>query len=140
MLIGAMQALEIMKTHVVKTTPAATLSEAVDLMDLYQVSGLPVVDACGLLCGVLTERDVLRAMEGASEHPLGLDALAANRTVADFMTVPPLSVSENTDVLQAASLMLREGVKRLPVTTAEGKVIGTLNRIDLLQAIFEGNL
>jgi len=56
-----MQALELMKTHVVKTTPDATLSEAVDLMDLYQVSGLPVVDGEGRLVGMLTEQDVIRA-------------------------------------------------------------------------------
>jgi CBS domain-containing protein len=140
MLIGAMQALEIMKTHVVKTTPDATLGEAVDLMDLYQVSGLPVVDAEGNLCGMLTEQDVLQAMQEESQHPLGLNPLAERFRVADYMTSPPVSVTENCDVLLAARLMLTQGLKRLPVTTDTGKVIGTLNRIDILQAIFEGNL
>jgi CBS domain-containing protein len=135
-----MQALEIMKTHVVKTTSDATLGEAVDLMDLYQVSGLPVVDADGRLCGMLTERDVLRAMQGEQNHPLGLNPLAESFAVADFMTTPPVSVSEHDAVLTAAQLMLERGLKRLPVTTEEGKVIGTLNRIDVLQAVFEGNL
>ena len=44
-----MQVMEVMKTHVVKTSPEATLSQAVDLMDLYQVNCLPVVEEDGRL-------------------------------------------------------------------------------------------
>ena len=66
MLYVVMQALELMKTHVVKTTPYASLGEAVDLMDLYQVNGLPVVDEDEILCGMLTEDDVLRALKDVS--------------------------------------------------------------------------
>jgi CBS domain-containing protein len=138
-----MQTLEIMKTHVVKTTPEATLAEAVDLMDLYQVSGLPVVDGDGRLCGYLAERDVLRVMQADSEvgaSAIGLSAHMAERTVESAMTVPCLFVSETSDVAQAARYLLDNDLKRLPVITDEGKVIGTLNRIDILQAIFEGTL
>jgi CBS domain-containing protein len=152
-----MQALELMKTHVVKTTPEATLSEAIDLMDLYQVNGLPVVDGEGRLCGMLTEQDVLRALlsagvvrslqEGAET---GVEFLcAAERSLAvavggyrvrDWMTQPAISVSETEEVRLAARLMLARHLKRLPVITEEGKVVGVLNRMDVCQALFEGML
>lgn len=132
MLLRNMQVLEIMKTHVVKTTPEATLAEAADLLDLYQTTGVPVVDADGLLQGMLTESDIVRAL-----HSLPA-AVAGRETVRAWMTTPALSVSENTDVTVAATLLIRSGRKRLPVVTDVGRVVGVLNRIDLIQAAFEG--
>jgi CBS domain-containing protein len=150
-----MQALELMKTHVVKTTPEATLSEAIDLMDLYQVNGLPVVDGKGCLCGMLTEQDVIRALlpqnaaQALRERPddggetlkmeeFGLVAEAGGYCVRDWMTQPAICVPETAEVRMAARLMLSRHLKRLPVITTEGKVIGVLNRIDVCQALFEG--
>jgi CBS domain-containing protein len=127
-----MQVLEIMKTHVVKTTPDATLAQAVDLLDLYQSTGLPVIDAQGVLCGMLTESDILRAARRVSGAGAGVQC------VADWMSSPAISVRENESLQVASLLLLREGLKRLPVTTEDGRVVGVLNRIDLIQAIFEG--
>ena len=148
-----MQALELMKTHVVKTTPDSTIGEAVDLMDLYQVSGLPVVDAEGVLCGVLTEQDVLRAMlttraarandalcAGEASHP-AFSAQAANALpTRDYMSTPAQSVSEHDDALAAAHLLLTHNRKFLPVVDQNRRVVGMLYRIDVLQAVFEGLL
>ncbi|HEV2473798.1 MAG TPA: CBS domain-containing protein, partial [Chthonomonadales bacterium] len=140
---------ELMKTHVVKTTPGATLGEAADLMDIYQVSALPVVDESGTLCGMITERDIAGALE-----PVGLDSARAGdwdsalatlsaagaKVVGKFMTKPAVSVCENADAREAAIMMLNTGLKRAPVTRSDGVVIGTLNRIDILEALFESAL
>jgi len=56
------------------------------------------------------------------------------------MTQPAVSVHENAEVRAAAKRMLARRLKRLPVVTDEGKVVGVLNRIDICQALFEGNL
>jgi len=144
-----MQVLELMKTHVVKTTPDATLAEAVDLMDLYQAGALPVVDPDGRLCGMLSEGDVLRALR--LQNLAGADAAnlragissaaeAAGFRVGDYMTQPALSVSENADIQEAAHLLLTRGIKRLPVIREDGQVVGVLTRLDVCEAIFEGNL
>ncbi|HZT41591.1 MAG TPA: CBS domain-containing protein [Chthonomonadaceae bacterium] len=146
---SAMQVLELMKTHVVKTTPDATLAEAVDLMDLYQAGALPVVDPDGRLCGMLSEGDVLRALR--LQNLAGADAAnlragissaaeAAGFRVGDYMTQPALSVSENADIQEAAHLLLTRGIKRLPVIREDGQVVGVLTRLDVCEAIFEGNL
>lgn len=131
-----------MKTHVVKTTPEATLSEAVDLMDLYQVSGLPVVDEAGRLCGMLTESDVVRALlpDGAGVALASAQRGAGEHRVQDYMSRPAISISEHADVEQAAEQMIASRLKRLPVITDEEKVVGVLNRIDVIQALFEGNI
>jgi len=143
------QALEMMKTHVVKTSPDSTLAEAVDLMDLYQVDGLPVVDAEGRLCGMLTEHDVCQALlplgvlpdqDGKALERLRAASAQGSAHVRDYMNAAAISVLETQEIHEAALLLLRHGLKRLPVLDTEGRVVGTLNRIDLWQALFEGNL
>jgi CBS domain-containing protein len=134
MLLRNMQVLEIMKTHVVKTTGEATLAEAADLLDLYQTTGLPVIDAEGFLHGMLTETDIVRAARALTGHR------AAGALVKAWMTAPAVSVHESADVTEAAHILLTKGLKRLPVVTDAGAVVGVLNRIDLLQAVFEGAL
>ena len=149
MLIHIMQVLELMKTHVVKTTPQETLRGALDLMDLYQVDGLPVVDAEGRLCGMLTEQNIWTYLLGAvamdAEDADLLSALHSRQAVGstqviEVMTSNTVSVAESLDVTEAALLLLRSGRKRLPVLNAEAQVIGTFNRVDVCQALFEGNL
>ena len=145
-----MQVVELMKTHVVKTTPDAPLGEAVDLMDLYQVGSLPVVDERGVLCGILSESDVMRALldsslplktlsEAQAEQVLEGAGVSARR-VADYMTQPAVSVSEHADAGKAARMLLTSGLKRLPVTDEQDRVVGTLNRIDVIQAVFEDQI
>lgn len=128
------------------------MGEAVDLMDLYRVSGLPVVDEAGVLVGMLTEYDVIRALlpegrlEAAERREGDTEALVTRlhrnqeQRVGDYMTAPAVSVTETTDLLDAAALMLSRRVKRLPVTGEGGQVVGVLSRIDVCQAILEGNL
>ena len=55
------------------------------------------------------------------------------------MTSPAISVSEDMDASVAVRLLILHRLKRLPVLDSLGRVIGTLNRIDVLQAIFEGS-
>ncbi len=133
MLLRDMQVLELMKTHVIKTTPEATLSEAADLLDLYQTTGLPVIDADDRLCGMLTEKDILRAVST-------FQGKAGAMRVQDWMTAPAVCLSENMEIALAARVMWSKGLKRLPVVTEAGKVVGVLNRIDILQALFEGTI
>ncbi len=142
-----MRVIELMKSHVVKTTPDATLRDVVDLMDLYQVSGLPVVDASDRPVGIVTEYDVIEALlKPFTGVPTGGDAeLAAlvesvrTRLVSEAMKTPVVSIDESADVLEAASAMLRHRIKRLPVTS-EGRLVGVIGRIDICQAILEGQL
>lgn len=153
-----MRTLELMKTHVVKTQVGATLNQAVDLMDLYQVSELPVVNEAGVLCGMISEADIFRFLLLSNFHKQIADSetaiadtesdgpkggakaeLAANRPISDIMTSPAISVSEDMDASVAVRLLILHRLKRLPVLDSLGRVIGTLNRIDVLQAIFEGS-
>jgi CBS domain-containing protein len=147
-----MRVLELMHTHVVTVQPEDTLRDAVDKMDLYQVSGLPVVDDEGHLVGVITEHDIIRELlpqpsEAGTEERYRSEwqdlptraARVRGMLVKQAMTSNVIAVDENTDVLEAAAIMLQKKVKRLPVT-AEGKLVGIISRIDICQAVLEDRL
>lgn len=147
-----MRVLELMHTHVVTVQPEDTLRDAVDKMDLYQVSGLPVVNDEGHLVGVITEHDIIRELlplpgEARTEECnraewqdlLTRATRVRGMLVKQAMTSQVISVDENTEVLEAASIMLKKKVKRLPVT-ANGKLVGIISRIDICQAVLEDRL
>lgn len=135
-----------MKTHVVKTSPDASLGEAADLMDLYQVNGLPVVDAEGVLCGYLSEADLLSAMHLSDSGATSGDIAGRDRrsvrekAVGGVMRTAVVSVSEDIQLIDACHLLLDHRLKRVPVVDVRGRVVGVLNRIDVIQAIFEGTV
>ncbi len=136
-----MKVLELMKTHIIKAGPESTLPDAVDLMDLYQLTSLPVVDSEGHLLGVVAERDLIHAMLPECLRPQGMSRIAEvrNRRVTEIMSKPAISVDENADVREAVEIMLSCELKRLPVTSEE-RVVGVINRIDVCQAMLEGQI
>lgn len=146
-----MRVLELMKTHIVKAEPEMTMREAVDMMDLYQVSGLPVVNRDGALLGVVTEFDAIRELlprfasfsgEGGADATITMREQAeeaGKRLVSDCMTSPAIAIDENADVGEAARLMHDRHIKRLPVTSG-GLVVGIISRVDICQALLEGEI
>jgi len=139
-LFDEMQARELMRTHVVKTTPEASLAEAIDLLDVYQVNSMPVIDAQDRLCGIVAEQDVLRVVRDTySPIPSKWDG-PPNLTVGDIMQSDVTSISEEADVQTAVPLFFKKEFTRIPVTRSDGAVVGTLTRIDILQALYEGRL
>ncbi|MBF5041582.1 chloride channel protein [Aggregicoccus sp. 17bor-14] len=93
----------------------------------YQHQGYPVVSAEGRLVGVLTRRDFLAVKEGPAADGL---------TVGSLVKRAPSVVFDDRSMRDAADQMVREGVGRLPVVSAEDpqKLVGILTRSDLLSA------
>ena len=147
-----MRVVDLMHSQLVTVSPDDTLRDAVDRMDLYQVSGLPVVDRANQLIGVISEHDIIRELLPApSENPdsdeyrESLQDIEARvnqvreMKVSDAMSKTLVMVEETDDVLEAAALMLARKVKRLPVTS-EGRLTGIISRIDICQAFLEDNM
>lgn len=59
----------------------------------------------------------------------------SNTTVGDVMTLDVVSIGPEASLWEAASLMHRRGVKRLPVVDPHGYVVGVLTRSDLVRAM-----
>jgi CBS domain-containing protein len=139
-----MKVKEIMTTEVRTVRTATPLKEAAALLTEYRISGLPVVDAEGYVIGVLSEGDILFKERGTTEKrslferllaaPSGIDVKPAATTAGEAMSAPALTIGPRRPVSEAATVMIDEGVKRLPVVDDDGKLIGIVTRADLVRA------
>jgi len=119
---------EYMDRQPVLLTPEMSLAAAVDALLEKKKLGAPVVDASDQLVGFLSQQDCMSVMLKSSYHC----DLVAN--VNDCMRSDVLWVSPDDSVLRLAEQMLGPKPKVYPVVE-EGKVIGTINRTDVLNAI-----
>lgn len=133
----------VMTVEVVAVRPSTPFRDLVRLLERHRISALPVVDDDGRPVGIVSEADLL-VKEG---YPHGaqdvgmVDAVRYRRrlskalgaTAAEVMAAPVLTVAVGASVVDAARLMVREGVKRLPVVDDEGKLAGIVTRADLLK-------
>ncbi len=138
---------DLMQTEVITVAPQTSLGDAVRIMLVRHVSGLPVVEGGGLV-GVITGGDVLRRVELGSEgKPTGwIKAFFSPASAAleyvhthgvhvrDVMTPAPLAVTAGTDVAEAATLMVTHRIKRLPVVQGDA-LIGLISRTDILRVL-----
>ena len=140
-----MKVVELMRTHIVTVGPDSTMGEVVDMMDLYQLTSIPVVDSQGKPLGVIDDRAVSDAVFQSSSLALRSDvdssivAAVRSKNVSSLMETPPVVIDEDDEVEIAIRLLKDNDLMRIPVTT-DGRVTGTLSRIDVCQAILEGQI
>ncbi|HXF35687.1 MAG TPA: CBS domain-containing protein, partial [Actinomycetota bacterium] len=112
---------DVMSTDLVTVEPSATIAEAATLMGGRRVGSALVLEG-GRLVGILTERDVLRAL---ADH---FDA--AGHPVAQWMTPAPTTIDAGATVRDALELMLARGFRHLPVTE-DDRLVGMVSIRDL---------
>lgn len=102
-----------------------TLREVTDLMNQHRYHGLPVVNAHGVLVGIVTTTDIVRAGGPSEEH-----------LVEEAMTPSPVTVGPLTPVSQAMVRLAVHGVGRLPVVSEgdAGELVGFFRREDAVRA------
>lgn len=131
---------DVMTTHVVAVRRNATYKDMAARLREYRVSAFPVVDDGNKVIGVVSEADLLtrEALDGEFPGFIGgilrhkEQAKAAALTAADLMTAPAVTIDAEDDVAAAARLMYIRRVKRLPVTSPDGHLIGIVSRADVL--------
>jgi CBS domain-containing protein len=142
-----------MTQTVVSVGRDAPFKEIVELMAQWKTSALPVLEGEGRVIGVVSEADLLPKEEYRDERPdLSLSvphgtgntavgraerlaelAKAGAVTAGDLMTTPAVTVHADTTLGQAARIMARRRVKRLPVIDRIGILQGVVSRSDLLK-------
>jgi CBS domain-containing protein len=139
---GPMKVADLMTGDVVTATPEMPLKAAARLLAKRGVSGMPVIDDERHVLGVLSEADVLaKEVDGRRQSNVLLRFLegppADDRfdalTVGEAMTAPAIVIDPQRPVTEVATLLLAEGVNRLPVV-ADGVLVGIVTRADLVRA------
>jgi IMP dehydrogenase len=99
--------------------PDAAVTEALELMGRYRISGVPITDATGRLVGILTNRD-LRFLDRA-DIPVG-DIMTAD----NLITVP-----EGTTLEEAKRVLHKNRIEKLPVVDADFRLKGLITVKDI---------
>jgi CBS domain-containing protein len=101
-----------------------SLDVAADRMNWHQVGALPVLEGQRLV-GIITERDLTAALaEGADP---------VTTPVSDYMTAAPEVLQPDSDLADAAHLMLELGIRHLPVIRCS-QLVGVVSIRDVLDA------
>ena len=106
----------------VTITRGSTVAEALAIMKEYHIGGIPVVDEDKKLVGIVTNRDL--------RFERNLDSL-----VDDVMTKDNLvTTSQSTDLQQAADILQRYKIEKLPVVDKDGRLVGLVTYKDITKA------
>jgi CBS domain-containing protein len=115
-----------MSRNLLTVEPGVKLTEVAQRMVARDVGAVLVLDG-GRLVGILTERDVLRAVAG------GIDDTTL---VSDWMTRDPDTMEPDETTRHAATLMIHGGFRHLPITEGD-EVVGMLSIRDLMRVVLE---
>lgn len=136
---------DVMTRDVVTARPTMSYKSVADLLVKRMVSAAPVVDDDDRVIGVVSEIDLLSRIEYGDRlphHPLAVRRLSqaarsrgpvAGTTAAHAMTSPAITITEDASLATAARMLDAARVKRLPVVTVDGRLIGIVSRRDLVR-------
>lgn len=114
---------DVMTDDVIRIDPEETVAVAARTLAHYNIGALPVCGRDGILCGMVTDRDLVTRCLASG--------LAPERTkVRDVMTGQVVTAAGNMDTGAAAQLMGRRQIRRLPVVEA-GRLCGMVSLGDL---------
>lgn len=109
-----MKVKDIMTKKVASVKPDASVSEAADLMQRYNVGSIPVCDDNGVV-GIVTDRDIVMRNVTVGSDP-------RSTPVSSIMTTNVTTVSPDTDVDELGVIMSQKQVRRVPVVDSNNLV------------------
>jgi CBS domain-containing protein len=107
----------------VACAPGTPLIEVLRLMHEARVGSVLVLDSAGGACGILTRHDVLERV--ALARP------PEDTPIEQVMSAPVRTLPVHSSAQQAALLMSRHGVRHLPLTDGDGRVVSVVSERDL---------
>lgn len=153
-----------MSTNLICCSPDESIFDAARKMADYDISGLPVIEGDKVV-GIISITDIVKYITSELNKTIldKLDKLNINNTTAflivkliekeirfvkemrkiskskvkDVMTKKVVTISPDAPILEAAHLMEKKDISRLPVVDKNGKLVGIITKVDLLRALLE---
>jgi len=144
---------DIMTRQVITLSPEESIEDAARKLRENRISGAPVVEG-GRVVGVVSEADLMKLFESEMSinlvlpSPLEIIELPirmhrqlkeaakriAARRVEDIMTRGVITIDEEAGIEEAARIMAKHGINRLPVIR-QGRLVGIVTRADIIKAL-----
>ena len=119
---------DLMVRDVLTVEPSDTIGEAAEKMHAANVGAIVVVEDYARVVGIVTERDLLRAVAQRVR--------AAEARVRQWMTVDPVTIGPETTIEEAARIMFDHNFRHLPVVEG-GRALGIVSLRLLARWAFE---
>lgn len=144
---------DIMTRGIVTVREDDTVEKCANLLITHNLSGLPVLDESGKVKGIVTEGDLIRRASRV-KGPAALEVLGGifylespkkfmddlkktmGNSAKDIMTKDVITVDPDKLIEEAATLLVQNKIKRLPVIDKEGNLIGIVSRKDIMNYLF----
>lgn len=112
-------------TDVITTTPERTIADTARLLDQHKIGAVVVLDGDGAVAGVLSERDIVRAIARHGDRALSMP-------VDDLMTRDVVSCTPEDTVQDIMALMTLRRIRHLPVVR-DGRLDGIISIGDVVK-------
>lgn len=138
---------DVMTHDVVYVHADTPMPEMIERLARQKFRALPVVDEQSRVIGIVTNGDLVRrgglsvrmellqAMREEDRAQMLQDVRDLAKVARDVMTKGPVTTTPDTTIRDAARVMLRHQLKRIPVVDADGRLIGMVSRIDVLKTV-----
>jgi len=127
---------EWMTSPAILASETMTLPDARRLMQQRHIRRLPVIDATGLLVGIVTEGDINRISDSpiTDVRDYNLYHRVADLPIQEIMTRTVVTAVPDTPILVVAQRLLEQRIGGVPVVD-EGQVVGVITESDLFRRI-----
>ncbi|MEN6578076.1 MAG: CBS domain-containing protein [Phycisphaerales bacterium] len=115
----------VMNTCVISVNQDEDIYEAIRMLVLNNITGLPVVDEKQKLVGVITEKDVLTLLYNLQDKP---------GTVKEFMTPNVVCFDQEDDLNDVVESLRTNHFRRVPILD-KGRLVGIISRRDIITYI-----
>ena len=143
---------DIMVKEVITIQKDASVEELSELLINNKISGVPVVDTDGKLVGIATEGDLIIKdsdlhfpryfklldsiiyLESLNKFKKNLKKFLGTK-VEDVMTAEIKTVKEETQITEAANIMIKYNINRVPVLDSKDELVGIVTRADIVKSM-----
>jgi CBS domain-containing protein len=143
---------DIMVKEVITIQKDASVEELSELLINNKISGVPVVDTDGKLAGIATEGDLIIKdsdlhfpryfklldsiiyLESLNKFKKNLKKFLGTK-VEDVMTAEIKTVKEDTQITEAANIMIKYNINRVPVLDSKDELVGIVTRADIVKSM-----
>ncbi|RME80156.1 MAG: CBS domain-containing protein [Methanobacteriota archaeon] len=117
---------DVMKSNVIVIPAGAPVVEAAKLMSKHSIGSVVVIEE-NEARGIVTERDIIRKVVASNKQ--------ATVEVSKIMSSPLIVSSPDITVEEAAKIMNKHGIKRLPLIDDKGYIVGIITENDILKLL-----
>ena len=139
--LKSVKAADLMSRFAITIKENESVMNLAHLMMRFKISGAPIIDKNGEICGIVTATDLFNLMKNiikVIDEGKNLDKYS-DMTVGMLMTKDVVTIAEETSLYEIMKIMCDKNIHTLPVMVISKKeIIGVIGRRDIINSFYVG--